>query len=276
MGVGKPAALPANGKCMKHKEVGRIWDENAANWTKLARMGCDIYREHLNTPAFLSILPKVEGLKGLDIGCGEGHNTRMVAERGAIMSAIDISPVFIEYAKESEEKEPLGIEYQVASAIELPFNNEMFEFAIATMSFMDIAETDKAIKEAWRILKPGGFLQFSITHPCFHTLEWEWVKDESGQPLALKCGDYFHELNGETEEWIFGSAPDELKKRMPKFKIPRFMRPLSKWLNTLIDAGFVLEQFVEPRPSDETIKKYPSLSYAQVVAWFLIIRCRKG
>jgi ubiquinone/menaquinone biosynthesis C-methylase UbiE len=222
------------------------------------------------------MLPDVQGLKGLDIGCGEGHNTRKVAEQGAKMSAIDISSVFIKYAKESEENEPLGIEYQVASAIELPFDNDTFDFAMATMSFMDISETDKCIKETWRILKQGGFLQFSITHPCFHTLEWEWVRNENGQPVALKCGDYFRRLNGEIEEWIFGAAPDELKKKMPKFKIPRFTRPLSKWLNSLINAGFVLEKFVEPRPDNEAIKKYPSLSYAQVVAWFLIIQCRKG
>ena len=261
---------------MDHKEVGIIWDENAANWTRLSRMGCDIYRDHLNTPAFLSMLPDVRGLKGLDIGCGEGHNTRKVAEQGAEMSAIDISDVFLKYAKESEEKEPLGIEYLLASAIELPFDDDTFDFAVATMSFMGIPETDKLIKEAWRVLKQGGFLQFSIIHPCFHTLEWEWIRNENGQPVALKCGDYFHELNGETEEWIFGAAPEELKKKMPKFKIPRFTRPLSKWLNSLINAGFVLEEFVEPRPDDETIKRFPSLSYAQVVAWFLIIRCRKS
>ncbi len=95
---------------MDHKEVGKIWDENAANWSKLSRMGCDVYRDHVNTPAFLAMLPDVKGLQGLDIGCGQGHNTRKVAEQGAKMSAIDISPVFIKYAKEAEEKKPLGIE----------------------------------------------------------------------------------------------------------------------------------------------------------------------
>jgi trans-aconitate methyltransferase len=41
--------------------------------------GHDIYRDHLNTPAFFAMLPDVEGLAGLDIGCGEGHNTRLLA-----------------------------------------------------------------------------------------------------------------------------------------------------------------------------------------------------
>ena len=258
-----------------HKEVGKYWDVNAEAWTKLARMGCDIYRDHLNTPAFLSMLPKVEGLKGLDIGCGEGHNTRKVAEQGAKMSAIDISPTFVKYAKESEEKEPLGIEYKIASAVELPFDDGSFDFAIATMSFMDIPETDKAIKEAWRVLKPGAFLQFSILHPCFFTPKLGWIRDENSKKIAMKCGDYFSELRGGIDQWIFGAAPDELKKKMPKFKIPTFYLTLSKWLNLLIDAGFVLEHFAEPTVDDQTVKQIPALADTKIIAFFLIIQCRK-
>lgn len=261
---------------MDHKEVGKYWDGNAEAWTKLARMGCDIYRDHLNTPAFMEMLPDVEGLKGLDIGCGEGYNTRKVAEQGAKMSAIDISPMFIKYAKEAEQREPLGIEYKVASAVELSFDDDTFDFAMATMSFMEMVETEQVIKEAWRVLKPGGFLQFSICHPCFFTPKWEWIRDENGKQLALKCGDYFRKMNGEIEEYIFGAAPDDLKKALPKFKIPQFTRILSKWLNLLIDTGFVLEQFAEPKADDETIMKFPSLADTQIIAYFLIIRCRKG
>jgi len=260
---------------MDHKEVGKIWNGNSANWTKLVRMGCDLYRDHVNAPAFFSMLPNVNGLKGLDIGCGEGYTTRQVAEKGATMTAIDICPVFIEQAKKLEEEKPLGIKYKIASVVELPFQDDDFDFAVATMSFMDIDETEEVIQEAWRILKPGGFLQFSISHPCFSTPKWEWICDEDGQRVALKCGDYFRELNGQIEEWIFGATPDELKKTMPKFKIPVFTRTLSKWLNLLIDTGFVLERFAEPKADNKTVKKFPYLADTQIIAYFLIMRCRK-
>ena len=59
---------------MDHKEVGRYWNENAHVWTRLARAGYDIYRDYLNTPAFSDHLPEVDGLTGIDIRCGEGHN----------------------------------------------------------------------------------------------------------------------------------------------------------------------------------------------------------
>lgn len=261
---------------MNHIKAGQIWNENAANWTKLIRMGCDLYRDHVNTPAFLSMLPDVNGLKGLDIGCGEGDTTRQVVKRGATMTGIDICPVFIEQAEKLERQKPLGIEYKVASAVEPPFKDGDFDFAVATMSLMDIPETRQVIKEAWRIIKQGGFLQFSINHPCFSTPKWEWIHDEKGRPVSLKCGDYFRELNGQIEEWMFGAAPDQLRNQLPKFKIPVFTRTLSKWLNTLITTGFVLEEFAEPHADDSTLEKYPNLADTRVIAYFLIIRCRKA
>ena len=91
---------------MDHNEAGHHWNDSAESWTKLARAGYDVYRDHLNTPAFFAMLPNVEGLSGLDIGCGEGFNTRLLAERGARMNAIDISSVFISYAQQAENEMP--------------------------------------------------------------------------------------------------------------------------------------------------------------------------
>ena len=80
---------------MDDKEVGKYWDENAENWTRLARMGYDQSRDLINSPAFFKMLPDIAKLKGLDIGCGEGYNTRIAAKKGAKLTAIDISKVFI-------------------------------------------------------------------------------------------------------------------------------------------------------------------------------------
>src|SRR5437773_7771565 len=123
---------------MDDAEVGRYWDENADGWTKLTRMGFDVYRDLINTPAFLEMLPDVTGLAGLDIGCGEGHNTRLLASRGARVTAIDIAEDFIAYARQTEAQEPLGIDYRVGSAVDLPFADDAFDFATSFMGFMDI------------------------------------------------------------------------------------------------------------------------------------------
>ena len=260
---------------MDHKEVGRIWDSNAAAWTVLSRVGYDTYRDCLNTPAFLESLPDVKGLLGLDIGCGEGYNTRLLARNDARMTGVDVSGVFIRSAHESEQETPSSIDYLVASAVELPFSDAHFDFATGFMSFMDIPETERVIAEAYRILKPGGFLQFSISHPCCDTPHRVNLRDENGLAYALEVGDYFRNLEGDVAEWLFSAAPDDAKRGLSPFKTPRFTRTISQWLNLLIDSGFTLERIEEPHPSDEVVKECPNIQDAQVVAYFLHVRGRK-
>lgn len=260
---------------MDHEEAGRYWNDNAEVWTVLSRSGFDVYRDFLNTPAFFSLLPDVNGASGLDIGCGEGHNTRLLAGRGARVTAIDISDAFISHARRHEEEAPQGIDYRVASAVALPFDDASFDFAVAFMSLMDIPETRLVLAEAHRVLRPGGFLQFSIEHPCFATPHRRNLRDSSGLSYAIEVGDYFRRLQGEVAEWIFGAAPADVRRGLRRFKVPRFTRPLSQWLNLLIETGFAIERVEEPCPSDETVRACPYIQDAQVVAYFLHVRVRK-
>jgi ubiquinone/menaquinone biosynthesis C-methylase UbiE len=260
---------------MDHRQVGKYWNENAQAWTTLARAGFDVYRDRLNTPAFLAMLPEIEGLRGLDIGCGEGHNTRLLAQRGARMTAIDVALNFIHHARAAELQDPRGIDYQVASAVELPFADESFDFAAGFMSFMDIPETASVLGEACRVLKPGGFLQFSVCHPCFDTAHRRNVRDAHGLTRAVEVGGYFRTTDGEIDEWIFSAAPSAAKAGLRKFKVPLFRRTLSQWLNLLVESGLGLERVCEPTPDDETVRRHPTLQDAQVVGYSLILRARK-
>jgi ubiquinone/menaquinone biosynthesis C-methylase UbiE len=260
---------------MDHREAGRYWNENADAWTKLSRAGYDVYRDLVNTPAFLAMLPDVSGLALLDIGCGEGHNTRLLADRGAHVVGIDIAERFIEHALSAERKEPRGVSYQIASAVELPFADETFDAATSFMALMDVPESDRAIAEAYRVLKPGGFFQFSITHPCFDTPHRRNVYDEHGKKVAIEIADYFRGLNGDVEEWLFNAAPAEQKAGLKPFRTPRFTRTMSGWLNLVIDTGFTVERVGEPYPSDEAVSKYPRFERARIVADFFHLRARK-
>ncbi|HUT99101.1 MAG TPA: class I SAM-dependent methyltransferase [bacterium] len=259
---------------MDVNEVGRYWDSNAPVWTRLARMGSDVFRDQFNTPAFLGILPDVKGLNGLDIGCGEGANTRLVARRGARMTALDVSPTFVKLAADMVEEGTPGITYLVADGCRLPFADDSFDFVTAFMSLMDMPDQEGAFVEAGRVLRPGGFFQFSITHPCTDTPYRKWIQDDEGRRVALACGGYFRELDGEICEWIFGHAPAELRETLPKFRIPDFHRPLSFYFNGLADAGFVLERVCEPQASDEAVARYPELDDTRIAPMFLIIRAR--
>lgn len=150
---------------MTDQENGFFWNNNAEAWTALARAGYDIYRNHFNTPTFFQMLPTIKNLRGIDIGCGEGYNTRLLADEGALIDAIDISPYFIQKAGEEEILQPKGIIYQVASAVQLPFEDSYFDFATAFMCMMDLPDTEKALQESYRVIKPGRGAFFNFRLP---------------------------------------------------------------------------------------------------------------
>jgi ubiquinone/menaquinone biosynthesis C-methylase UbiE len=261
---------------MDDREVGKFWDSNAEAWTKLAREGYDSYPDFLNTPAFFAMLPDVTGLRTLDIGCGEGHNTRLLSQRGARVTAIDISRAFLKYALETEREHPLEINYCAASGQTLPFANATFDAATAFMSLMDVPDPDQLLAEAHRVLKPGAFLQFSISHPCFDTPHRRNLRDANGRTYAIEVGNYFSNLNGEVTEWLFKAAPPSARIGLSKFKTPRFTRTLSQWLNSIIETGFSIERIEEPRPTDETVRACPGVQDAQVVSYFLHVRVQRA
>ncbi|MGZ3427293.1 MAG: SAM-dependent methyltransferase, partial [Polyangia bacterium] len=139
---------------------------------------------------------------------------------------------------------------------------------------MDMPGHARVLAEVRRVLAPGGFFQLSMTHPCFQTPEWKWVRDEDGQKRGVVCGDYFRELDGEIEEWTFGAAVRAGHSPRP-FRIPRFTHTLSTWLNLFLDAGFVLERFCEPTVDDATLAEHPKMADHRLVAYFLTMRVRK-
>jgi ubiquinone/menaquinone biosynthesis C-methylase UbiE len=258
---------------MDHREAGRLWDANADAWTTLSRAGRDVYRDSFNTPAFLEMLPDIAGLAGLDIGCGEGSNTRLLAARGARMTAVDVSRRFVSHAR-SETGSHETIDYQVADATELPFAARSFDFATAFMSLMDLPNKGLAMSEAFRVLSPGGFFQFSICHPCFDTPHRENLRDDSGRTYAIEVGDYFRPLEGEVLEWMFRAPPEETDGLAP-FRVARFNSTMSEWLNLVVDAGFRIERTAEPSPNDEVVRQWPETQDATVVAYFFHLRARK-
>jgi SAM-dependent methyltransferase len=261
---------------MDASEVAACWEANAETWTRHARAGYDRYRDELNTPSFLANLPPVAGLTGLDIGCGEGFNTRKLAELGATMTGIDIAPTFIRHAQEAEVAQPLAISYQVADGMALPFADGSFDFSTAFMSLMDMPEQHRVLAEAKRVLKPGGFLQFSILHPCFAPPYRKVLREPDGTVRAVEVGGYFGAVQGDIETWRFGAAPEHEKAKVEPFRVPRFHHTLSEWVNLLVATGFAIEHLHEPTVDEATARAAPYLADLRVTPLFLHLRVRKA
>lgn len=253
-------------------DVARYWDGNAGPWAEQVRQGHDIARERLNNPAFLQFIGDLRDKHVLDAGCGEGYNTRILARSGARMTGVDISERIIELARDEERRDPLGIRYACTSYAELGmFSEAAFDAVVSFMALMDGPRFDLAMQECFRVLRPGGMLAFSITHPCFITKGSYWLRNEQGLKVKWVVGNYFDPAHW-VERWRFTDAPADA----PEFVVPRFDRTLSEYLNAVVDGGFVLRQVAEPRPSEEYCEAHPSQrGWRDHAALFLYVRAEK-
>ena len=207
---------------MQKDVVLKRWEANAESWTALARAGYDVYRDALKTLAFLTFLRTVTGLKGLDIGCGEAENTRTLARQGAVMSGVDFEPTFIHHAHAAEQDAPLNIEFHLADCKDFPCAPASFDFVAAFTLLMDFDDPEWALGEAYRVLKPSGFLQFSILHACFTATGSQKVFNENGDMIGRSSGKYFTSSAGEEQSRTFGVAPEDIQAQHAKFIIHGF------------------------------------------------------
>jgi len=255
-------------------DAAALWEANAETWTQQVRAGHDVYRDAHNTPAFVAMLPPIAGLHGLDIGCGEGANTRTLAKLGARMTAVDVAPTFVQHAAEAEAVDPLGIDYAVANAVALPFADASFDFATAFMSLMDVDDAWTALREAYRVVRPGGFLQFSILHPCFAPPYRRVKRDEHRNTYAVEVARYF-DREPETIEWQFSDAPPEVRATSRPFRVVTFQRTLADWFNALVDTGWTIERVGEPSATPEEAAACPPIADTRIVPLFLHVRVRR-
>jgi len=95
----------------------------------------------------------------LDIACGKGTTSILVAKKfGCKVAGIDNCPDLIKEAKELAKRNNVEhlVDFQVADATELPFNNNEFDITIAQAMLVLIDNKDSVIKESLRVLKPNG------------------------------------------------------------------------------------------------------------------------
>ncbi len=248
---------------------GSEWERNAPAWIEMSRAGADRYRDLVNTPGFLDVLPPVDGLRILDVGCGEGHNTRLLRERGAQLTALDVSETFVRAALDADA----SIDHLLADGSALPFANGSFDAATAFMSVMDMPDPAATLVEVARVLRRGGWLQLSITHPVSAISRRRWIDDDDGVRSMLAIGGYFEE--GEmVDQWVFGSAPAEMRERHDPFTITWNRRTVSSWINLVISSGYTIEQVAEPFADERTAAAHPEVADTRIVPYCLIIRAR--
>jgi len=130
----------------------------------------------LATAALVDLAQITANDRVLDAGTGIGGTARLVAaERGARVTAVDLTPEYCEVAKWLNDAVGLGdmIEVRTADVTELPFDAASFDVVLSQHVQMNIADKRRLYAEARRVLVPGGRLAL-----------WD-VTAGSGGPLRL-------------------------------------------------------------------------------------------
>ncbi|MDP9842474.1 class I SAM-dependent methyltransferase [Streptosporangium lutulentum] len=199
------------------------WEQQARNWIAWARRpGFDSYWGYRSR--FLELVPP-PAVATLDLGCGEGRVSRDLSELGHRVTGVDISPVLVEAAREAH---PDG-RYMVADAADLPFDDGAFDLVVAYNVLMDVDDLSGSVREAARVLAPGGRLVLAITHPITNTGRFD------GETFVLD-GSYFERRR----------FRQEVERDGLPMVFSGWDQPLSDYTTALETAGLLIEALREP------------------------------
>ncbi|MBD3585090.1 methyltransferase domain-containing protein [Salinimonas sp. HHU 13199] len=131
--------------------VARQFSRAAPQYDRLASI-----QQHIAAQAIRQI--PVSSGRLLDIGCGTGRNTALLAERGFDASGADLARGMVEYASLNYPH----LSFCVADAQHLPFNNDAFDVVFSSMAMQWCQDINLAMSEVARILRHAGIATLSI------------------------------------------------------------------------------------------------------------------
>ncbi|MCQ4206597.1 class I SAM-dependent methyltransferase [Streptomyces longispororuber] len=198
-----------------HGEMGRQFALQATH---------SAYNAYTDRPAMLELAGDVSGLRVLDLGCGAGHYAADLLRKGAgEVVGVEGSETLLRAARER-----LGDRADLHQHdLEQPLSflaDQSFDLVVLALVYHHIDARAQLLAEVRRVLRPGGTLLVSTTHP---TGDWTYFG-----------GSYFA---GERVELPFGDG----------YALSYWRMTLEQFLGELLGAGFVLEELREPRATPE-------------------------
>ena len=236
-----------------------LWEDNAQWWIDGFTDGADAEYEEQILPLAAEELQGMNDV--LDVGCGDGQVSRLVKRLGAQFVA-GIDPTWNQVTVAAGRGG--GLHVSKAGADGLPFFDESFDAVVAGLVFEHIQDVDTAISEVARVLRPGGRFCFFLNHPLLQTPGSGWIDDQILDPPEQywRIGPYLieQESNEEVEKDIF---------------IPFIHRPLSRYVNALIENGLYVQRMLEPAPPPGFLARAAEYEDASTIPRLLYLRLVK-
>jgi SAM-dependent methyltransferase len=200
-------------------ELTRHWDDVADTRLRQISSGLDISFRQTLLPAVLEELPP--NGRVLDLGCGVGALSAVIADLGNEVVAIDPSAASINLAIENFGRP--NIKFNVSSAEDLPASYYGgFDAVVSNMVLMDVIDLDGVLAAARAISRDNAKFIATLTHPCF------WPRY-----FGYETASWF-----EYRKEIFINAPFRIANEATHLNTIHIHRPLSRYFAALNRNGF--------------------------------------
>lgn len=225
-------------------DIREQWDVIALTRDQQLRSGRDLSFEFVLKPTILSLIENQDLTMVLDAGCGSGVLTEVLAESALNVVGVDMSEASIALAV-SKKDLPKNISYH-ADTLEnyLSGTSVKYSMIVANMVLQDLDDIESCLRALASKCKPGAILVATITHPWFWPTYWGYDKEPWFIYSEVQAIEAPFKISSDSE---------------PIGVTTHFHRPLSYYIEKLSDVGFNLDVVLEPMPTTDIQKRYPSL-----------------
>jgi 2-polyprenyl-3-methyl-5-hydroxy-6-metoxy-1,4-benzoquinol methylase len=141
-----------------------LFDKSSGDYDAWYTTPVGAFVESVEAAGLFSLADNIEGAHVLDVGCGTGRLSRMLAGRGAHVTGIDISDGMLSRARASRERHGLDIDYRHMDVYDMDFEADAFDAVFSMAVFAFLPDITAALRNICRVVKPGGVAVIGTIH----------------------------------------------------------------------------------------------------------------